>query len=132
MLPFAVLAFYIDNGISRSVFLLSAVVFLFLIFFVEIYRLKRQHLYPVLMSKISHLYKEHEQKRFLSTVWSPIDLIILGLFFSKATILATICMGGFSDSLAAIIGMRYGRQKNKSGKTWIRRHGYSCCIFFLA
>lgn len=112
MLPFAVLAFYIDSRVSRDIFLLFAFIFLFIIFSVEIYRIRRQHLHPDLMGKIAHIDKENEQNRFLSTIWSPIDLILLGLFFSKVTVLAAICVGGFSDSLAAIIGMRFGGWKN--------------------
>ncbi len=130
MLPFAILAYYIDNGISRQAFLFCAFVFLVVLFGLEIFRLKRQHLYQKFMSKIAHLYKENEQNRFLSTIWSPIILIVLGLFFSKLTILSTICLGGLSDSLAAIIGMRYGRNKNKHGKTWLGSAVY-CFTAFL-
>lgn len=124
MLPFAILAFYIDNGVSRAVFLLISLIFFVLIFSIEVYRLKRQHLHQKLMKKISHLYKEHEQNRFLSTILSPVVLILLGLFFSKVTILATICMGGLSDSLAAIIGIKYGGKANKAGKTRVGSIAY--------
>jgi len=116
--PFVILGFFIDSSIPRNVFVVIAVVMLIAFLSFELYRLQNKTFKQKLMQKFSHLFKKEEENGIVSSIWGPVDLLILVLFFSKPTIVATLCVGCYSDPIAAMVGMKFGGKKNKNGKTW--------------
>lgn len=116
--PFVILGFFVDSHIHRDIYIIISVILLVAFLGFEIYRLKNPSFREKIMKKFSYMYKKEDEKRIVSSIWGPVDLLILVLFFSKPTIVTTLCIGCYSDPIAAIVGTKYGGQKNKSGKTW--------------
>jgi dolichol kinase len=118
VLPFVVLGFFIDNYLPRSVYIIISVIMLIVFLALDFYRLKNEHVNQKILQQFHFMLKKEEEKKIISSIWGPIDLLVLVIFFSKPTVVATLVIGGLSDPIAAMIGMKYGKKKNKLGKTW--------------
>lgn len=117
--PFAILTFFIDSYLSRKFFIGLSLVLLVLFLGFEVYRLTHAEFNQKMLKRFSRMYKKEDERKIVSSIWGPINLLILVLFFSKAAIVTTTCIGCYADPLAALFGMKYGKKKNKLGKTWI-------------
>lgn len=131
--PFVLMGFFIDAGITRTTVLEISLAVLITFLTFEFIRLKHEPFNKKLLSRFSHLYKEHEQNAMISSIWEPIVMILLVLFFSKPVIVSTLCIACYSDVLASIFGSKFGKNKNAAGKTWIGTiaYGVSAFIFIL-
>lgn len=118
VLPFVVLGFFIDSHLPRSVYVIISVIMLIVFLALDFYRLKNEHINQKVLQQLHFMFKKEEERKIISSIWGPIDLLILVLFFTKPVIVATLAIGAFSDPIAAMIGMEYGKKKNKLGKTW--------------
>lgn len=133
-LPFVVLGFFVDTYVPRYVFIVAAIIMLLIFIPLDYYRITHKSFKNKLYSKFSHFYKESEQHKIASSIWGPINLLWLALFFSRPTIGFTLAVGSLSDPIASIIGMRYGKKKNGIGKTWEGTLGYfisALILFFI-
>jgi dolichol kinase len=118
VLPWVFIGFFIDKYIPRYVYLIIGISVLVLFIIIELYRLSNKDAHKKIWKKFGHMFKKDEKKSFVSTIWAPIDLIIMTLFFSRYTFICSICIGGFADPIAAGFGMKFGGKKNYLGKTW--------------
>ncbi len=131
ILPFAILIFFIDDQIPRSFFIwIGAALFIIFALF-EYYRFKERKIQEMLMKNFSSLFKEKEKENITALIFGPVALIILVLFFSKFAVVSAVWVGCISDSVAAIVGTKYGTKKNHLGKTWEGTAGYFVSAFIL-
>lgn len=131
ILPFAILIFFIDDQIPRSFFIWAGAILFIVFAFFEYYRFKERKIQDTLMKNFSSLFKEKEKKKITSLIFGPVALIILVLFFSKFAIISAIWVGCVSDSVAALVGVKYGTKKNHLDKTWEGSAGYFVSAFIL-
>lgn len=132
--PFLVLVFFMDSHIPRWAYAAMAVALIALFLIAETYRLRNKGLKRKLQEKIGFMYKEEEKNRMISSVWAPINFLLLVLFFSKPTVVMTFFIGSYCDPLAALFGMKYGTKASKNGKTWVGTAAFfiSAVIFMFA
>lgn len=117
--PFIFFSFFMDSFVSRKIYIILSLVMLTLFLLYEYFRIYNHSFRQKIMERFSYLYKDKERNKIAGSIWGPVDLLILALFFSKPTVVATLCVGCLSDPIAAIFGMKYGKRKNKFGKTLI-------------
>ena len=133
--PFVIMGFLLDIYLSRGTFLIIVFILLVAILSVEIPRLSNKRINDMLLSKFSFMYKEHERNNIVSSIWGPLNLFYMIPLMSKPAIVTMLCVGCWSDPLAAIFGMRFGGNKNKTGRTWagsIAHFGFSFVFLYIS
>ena len=116
--PAVVLGLFIDTHIPRYAYVIIALAMLVVFLALETYRLRNNSLKEKLKQKIGFMYKEKEDWQIVSSIWGPVNLLLLVLFFSRPTVVLTLFVGSYCDPIAALFGMKYGKKPNRNGKTW--------------
>lgn len=129
--PFFILSFFADTLIPRYVYVIIALVLIMYFLVWDWLRFKNKDNPEHAVHKLGHLLKEEESNRFASAIWGPVDLLLLALFFSKPTMVLTFIIGSYADPIAALIGKKYGKKKNKLGKTYVGSLAYFIAAFVL-
>ena len=62
--------------------------------------------------------KEKEQKSFTAITFGLLAVLLCLLLYGFPLTLAAVSMAHFSDAMAAIIGIKFGRHRFKNGKSW--------------
>ena len=90
-------------------FIILMIIITSLTLFIDLCRIKiksfRKHLYYFIGSMI----RQYENKGFLSSTYLIISFCLITLLFDKHVVVLSMIIAALCDSVAAIIGQRYGR-----------------------
>lgn len=123
--------FFIDDQIPRSFFIYAGIFLLIIFSGFEYLRFSNKEIQQVVIKNFSSFLKDKEKNKITALLFGPVALIILVLFFSKFAVVGAVWVGCISDSVAALVGVKYGTKKNKLGKTWEGSAGYFVSAFIL-
>jgi len=120
--------YYLTN---RSTILIILVVFLILLLILELLRFKSPKLNEKIFGFAKIFLKEKEKKRISATTVVVFSIFLAIILFRGAIAIYSILFLIFSDSVAAIIGTKFGKIKILREKTLEGSLGFLICCLFI-
>ena len=107
--------FYIFNSFRLTITL--SVILLFLILLIEIFRRKKNILSIFFNNLLGSVVRDYEKKDLMSATYLVFSSIITILFFDKNIAILSIFILTICDAVAAVAGMKFGKNTIMHNKT---------------